>query len=203
MNVGSTVVSLSSAQDLSGADRRVEGFDAVHQRFGPGRATGHVDVDRHHLINALNQRIVVKHAAGGRTHTHGDDPFGVHHLVIDLAKDRGHLLAHPTGNDHDVGLPGRRPEHLHAVSSQVVMAAACGHHLDGTAGEAEGGRPGGTGTCPLHQILQLSCQEVVFQSGNTVVAKRQFVAHAASRPSVPTLRTVVLVVRWAPTRMSE
>src|SRR5215471_20264603 len=37
--------------------------DAVDERLGARRATGHEHVDRHDLIDALHERVVVEHAA--------------------------------------------------------------------------------------------------------------------------------------------
>jgi hypothetical protein len=68
-------------------------------------------------------------------------PMASTHLVVDLAQHRGHLLADPAGDDHQVGLAGAGPEDLHAEAGEVVLRAAAGHHLDGTASQAERGRP--------------------------------------------------------------
>src|SRR4029078_12279650 len=37
--------------------------DPVDQRLGPGRAARHEHVDRHHLVDALDDGVVVEHAA--------------------------------------------------------------------------------------------------------------------------------------------
>ena len=115
--------------------------DRVEQHLGPRRAAGQVDVDRDDVVDALDDRVVVEHAAGAGAHAHRDDPLGVGHLVVDLAHDRGHLLRHPAGDDHQVGLARRGGEPLHAEPGDVVVGGADGHHLDRAAGEAEGGRP--------------------------------------------------------------
>src|SRR5690606_17507236 len=94
---------------------------------------------------------------------HGDDPLGFHHLVVDLPEHRGHLLAHPSGHDHEVGLTGRGAEHLHAEAREVVVRTTGTHHLDGAASQPEGGRPHAPGTCPLGDVFDLGGDEVVVE----------------------------------------
>src|SRR5690606_2270300 len=100
-------------------------------------AARRIHVDGHHLVDALHDGVVVEHATRAGTHAHGDDPLGFHHLVVDLTQHRSHLLGDAAGHDHDGGLAGRGPEDLHAVAGEVVVGAAGGHHLDGTARETE------------------------------------------------------------------
>ena len=123
----------------SGSARAAD--DRVEQHLGPRRTAGQVDVDRDDVVDALDDRVVVEHAAGAGADAHRDDPLGVGHLVVDLAHDRGHLLADPAGDDHQVGLARRGGEALHAEPGDVVVGRADGHHLDGAAGQAEGRRP--------------------------------------------------------------
>ncbi len=96
--------------------------DRVDQHLRPRRAAGQVHVDRHDVVDALHDRVVVEHAAARRRRRPSrctDARLG--HLVVDLAQDRGHLLADPAGHDHQVGLPGRGAEDLHAPAAQVVV----------------------------------------------------------------------------------
>ena len=114
---------------------------ALSSISGRGGQPGQVDVDRDDVVDALHDGVVVEHAAGAGADTHRDDPLGLGHLVVDLAHDRRHLLAHPAGDDHQVGLARRGGEPLHAEPRDVVVGRADGHHLDGAAGQAERGRP--------------------------------------------------------------
>ena len=116
--------SAGRAGDLAGADLLVQGEDGVQQRLGRRRAAGGVDVDRDDLVHALDDGVVVEHPAGRGAHAHGDDPLGLHHLVVDLAEHRGHLLGDPAGHDHEVGLAGRGPEDLHAEAADVEVGRA-------------------------------------------------------------------------------
>ena len=113
----------------------------VDQHLRPRRAAGQVHVDRHDVVDALDDRVVVEHAAGAGADAHREHPLGVRHLVVDLAQHGGHLLAHPAGHDHQVGLPRRGPEDLLAPAARVVARGAVGHHLDRAAGQAERRRP--------------------------------------------------------------
>src|SRR5690606_28482479 len=102
-------------------------------------------------------------------------------------------------------------EHLHAEAGEVVVRPAGGHHLDGAAGQPEGGRPAAAGATPLHELLERAGEEVVLEalepgreqaglsepSGGGAVGGRH--QAASSRPSTPTRRTVELGVRAADT----
>ena len=94
---------------------------AVHEHLGPRRAPGHVHVHRHDRVHARDESVVVEHAPRRGAHAHRDDPLGLGHLVVDLAQHRPHLLRDPARDDHQVGLPRRRAEHLHPPPRQVVV----------------------------------------------------------------------------------
>jgi hypothetical protein len=115
--------------------------DRVEQHLGAGRAAGQVHVYWHDVIHALHDRVVVEHAAAARAHAHRQHPLGLGHLVVDLPQDRRHLLADPARDDHQVGLPGRGAEPLHAEPGDVEPGSAGRHHLDRAARQPEGGRP--------------------------------------------------------------
>ena len=107
----------------------------------------------HHLVHALDDRVVVEHAAAARAGAHGDDPLGLGHLVVDAAQHRRHLPRQPAGDDHQVRLARRPAEDLGAKPRDVVAAAAHRHHLDGAARQAERHRPDGRPARPLHHLL--------------------------------------------------
>ena len=206
---------VAPAGDLAVLDQPVESEDGVHERLGARRAARRVHVDRHDLVDTLHDGVVVEHAATAGAHAHGDDPLGLGHLVVDLPQHRSHLLADPAGDDHEVGLAGRRPENLHAVASEVVVGSTGGHHLDRAAGQAEGGRPARSCPAPVDDVLDPASEEVVVEPGQTLVGdaadladERELGHQAASssvgagwfrRPSRPTRRTVELEVRLAET----
>ncbi len=127
--------------ELAVLDLVVQLDDRVEQHLGAGRTPGQVDVDRDDVVDALDDRVVVEHAARAGAHAHRDDPLGVRHLVVDLPHHRGHLLRDASRHDHEVCLAGGRREALHAEAGDVVVGGADGHHLDGAAGEPERGRP--------------------------------------------------------------
>src|SRR3954464_15700486 len=58
--------------------------DPLHQALGPRGAARDVDVDRQDLVDALEDRVVVEHAARARAGAHGDYPLRLQHLVVDL-----------------------------------------------------------------------------------------------------------------------
>ena len=129
------------AAELGVLDLVVQLEDRVDEHLRPRRAAGEVHVDGDDVVDALDDRVVVEHAAAAGADAHRQHPLGLGHLVVDLAQHRGHLLADPAGHDHQVGLARAGAEDLHAEAGQVVLRAAGGHHLDGAAGQAEGGRP--------------------------------------------------------------
>src|SRR5262249_2993967 len=177
----------ASLQDLAAADLVVEHQDPVHERLRPGRAAGDVHVDGDDLVDTLDERVVVEHAARARADAHRDDPLGLDHLVVHLAQDRRHLLAEPAGDDHEVGLAGTGAEHLHAVARQVVVRRARGHHLQRAAREPEGRGPHRVAPRPLDQILQSSRQERVRNLLETHQAAFSPRLTAGSRPVAPGL----------------
>ena len=136
-----TTDSVDQARAAVGLDLVVQLEDRVGEHLRPRRAAGQVHVHRDDVVDALHDGVVVEHAAGAGAHAHRDDPLRLGHLVVDLAHDRGHLVAHATGDDHQVGLARRRREALHAEAGQVVVRRADGHHLDGAAGQPEGRGP--------------------------------------------------------------
>lgn len=111
--------------------------DAIHQSLARGRATGYVNIDRHNSVTAADDTVavvVVTTSVGAATH--GDDPSGLGHLIVDLAQSRSHLIGEGPGDNHDVGLTGRGTEN---DSESVLIVSWCGqvHHFDGAAGETE------------------------------------------------------------------
>src|SRR3712207_7662726 len=61
----------------------------------------------------LFRSVVVEHAARRGAHTHRDHRARLGHLVVDLAHDRGHLLAHPAGH--------RSEEHTSELQSRQYL----------------------------------------------------------------------------------
>ena len=182
------------------------------KRLGRRRATRRVHVDGHDLVDTLHDRIVVEHAAGAGAHAHRDDPLGLHHLVVHLTQHRRHLLADPTGDDHDVGLTRRRAEDLHPEAGDVVVRGAGRHHLDRAAGETERGRPRRARPRPVDQVFELAGDGVVGHPADAIGEHIIDDSHPCllrsfdlggrlerARPSRPTRRMVVDESRSADT----
>ena len=147
------VVALAPSRVGAAEDHPLQLVDPVHERLGPGRAPGHVDVDRHELVGALNDRVVGEHPAGGRAGTHRDDPLGLEHLVVHAPHDRRHLDGHPPGEDQQVRLPRRGAHVLGAEPGDVVARADDRHHLDRAAGQPERGGEDRVGAAPAHRLV--------------------------------------------------
>ena len=140
---------------LFGFDFLLELENGVKNSFGARRAAGNVDVDGDDLIAALDDSVIVEDAAGSGARAHGDDPLGLGHLIVELTDDRSHFLGEATGNNHKVGLAGRRTKHFGAEASDIETRGGHGHHFDGAAGEAKAQRPDGTLAGPIHGLVEL------------------------------------------------
>ena len=162
--------------ELRGGDLLLQLHDAVDQRLGTRRAAGNEHVDRHDLIRALHDGVVVEHAAARRARAHRDHPLRLGHLVVDAAHRRRHLARQPAGNDHQVGLPRRAAEHLGAKARHVVAAGARRHHLDRAAGQAERHRPDRRAARPLNHEFSGRRQDgnfvISFESHNGISSPR-------------------------------
>ena len=135
--------------------------NAVEQTFGPGRAARDIDVHRQVEVYALDHGVGIENAPGSGAGPHGDDPLGFGHLLVDALDGGHHLLTDSAGHDHQVGLAGRGPEGLHAEAGDVPAVGRGADHLDGAAGQPEGGGPQAALAAPIHQLLQGGGEDVV------------------------------------------
>jgi hypothetical protein len=140
---------------LFGVDLFLELENGVENRFRARRTAGNVNIDRNDLVAALEDSVVVENAAGSSTSAHGNDPLGLRHLIVKLANDGAHFDGKATGDDHEVGLPGRRTKNFCAETGEVVAGGSHGHHLDGATGEAKAEGPDGTLASPVHGLVEL------------------------------------------------
>jgi hypothetical protein len=103
--------------------------------------------------------VVVTTTVG--TRTHGDNPAGLRHLIINLSKSRSHLVGKSACNNHNVGLSGRGTEN---DTETILIVTWCGemHHFDGTAGKTEGHRPEGRLASPVGDCIK--CGKSVLKS---------------------------------------
>src|SRR6266404_7984529 len=115
--------------------------DGIDQLLGTRRTAGDVDIHGNDLIHALHERVIIEDAAGSCARPHRDDPLRLRHLLPELANYRRHFVGDAAGNDHEVRLPRRRPEHFSAKARDIEARRAHRHHLNGAAGEAKRHRP--------------------------------------------------------------
>src|SRR6185503_9717559 len=76
--------------------------DGIEKLLRPWRTPGYIDIHRDHLIDPLHDRVVLKDAARGCASSHGNNPFGLWHLVIQSPDNWRHLLGNASGDDHEV-----------------------------------------------------------------------------------------------------
>src|SRR4051795_8643883 len=90
---------------LLAGDLLLEAEDAVQQGLRPGRAAGHVDVDRDDLVDALGDRVRVPvGSAAVAAGAEADDVLRFGHLVVEPLDGRRHLVGDCAGHHHQVGL---------------------------------------------------------------------------------------------------
>lgn len=140
--------------DLGVAHLALELEDAVHEGLGGGRAAGNVDIDGDDAVAAADDTVaVVVVAATVGAATHGDDPSGLGHLIVDLSEGGSHLVGESAGNDHDIGLSRRGTEN----DTETILIVSRGgemHHLDGAAGETESHGPEGRLAGPVGNSIE-------------------------------------------------
>src|SRR3954451_24102142 len=105
----SVCVSASATEDgPCAANLFLQLHESVNQRFGGGRASRDIDVDRDYAVAAAHHRIgVVVIAAAVGAASHADHPARLWHLVVHLAQRGRHLVGQRAGDDHHVALPRR------------------------------------------------------------------------------------------------
>jgi hypothetical protein len=138
-----------------GLDFFLELQNAEEHGFGAWRAAWDVNVHRDDLVATLHDGIVVEDAAGGGAGSHGNDPLGFWHLIVELADHGSHFHRKTPGHDHQVGLTRRGTENFGAEAGDVETRGGHGHHFDGAASEAEAERPDGTFARPIHGFIEL------------------------------------------------
>src|SRR3989442_11604188 len=150
-------------RDGHAVDFVLKPHQAIKQRFRPRRATGYIDIDRNHVIDALENRIRIERTTHVGAGAHGDDPFRIRHLVVHAADNRCHLQRHGPGDDDQVRLPRTRTEY---DAEPVRVEAGCTrrHHFDGTAGQTESHGPERGLPRPVENKIHGGGDDVLFES---------------------------------------
>src|SRR5438067_966432 len=85
------------AGKLLGVNLFLQRNEGVDEGFRSRRTTGYIDIDRDEAIYALENVVtLLERASGDGAGTHGDDVFGLGHLVIETDDLGRHLLGHGT-----------------------------------------------------------------------------------------------------------
>ena len=140
-NASARLLPVPHAGDLGMPHLLLQLEDTEHECLGGGRAAGNVDIHRHDAVATSDNTVaVVVVAATVGAATHGDDPSGLGHLIVDLAKGGRHLVGEGAGDNHDVGLARRGTEN---DSHAILIVTGCGevHHLNSAAGKTESHGP--------------------------------------------------------------
>jgi hypothetical protein len=128
--------------------------DGIDQLLRTGGAAGDIHIHWNDLVNALNQRVVLKHTTRGGACAHGQNPLGLGHLFPQLPDHGSHFVRHASGNDHQVALPGRWPENLCAEAGNIEARRPHRHHFNRAAGQAERHGPYRTLAHPVHSRIK-------------------------------------------------
>jgi hypothetical protein len=136
--------------------------NAVHQCLTRWRTSGHVHIAGDHTVTTSDDSIavmVISTTVGARSH--GNNPAGLRHLIVNLSESRSHLVRKGTGNNHDIGLSRRSTEN----DTEAILIVSWGgkmHHFDGTAGQTKGHGPEGGLTSPVGDGIK--CGKRILQS---------------------------------------
>jgi len=87
------------------------------------------------------------------TTSHGNDPSRFRHLVINLPQCGCHFISQSPCHNDDISLTRGRSED-DAESVHVVPWSSDVHHFHSTTRQAEGERPNGALSSPVHKIVQ-------------------------------------------------
>lgn len=120
-----------------------------------GWASRNINIYWNNSVTSSNHRVrvmVITTSIG--TRSHGNDPAGLRHLIVNLAKRRGHFIGKGTSHDHDIRLTRRRTEH-HAKTLHIVSRRSSVHHFDSTACQTKRHGPQRAFTCPIHEFIYL------------------------------------------------
>lgn len=109
--------------------------------------------------------MVVSSSVGARSH--GDNPSGFRHLVVNLSQGGGHLVGKGSGDNHNIGLTRRGTEN-NSHSVLVVTGGGKVHHLDGAACESESHGPQRSLTRPVRHGVQGSPIVVISSATNAL-----------------------------------
>src|ERR1019366_5829412 len=132
-----------------GHDFLLQQRDRINHLLGTRRTPGDIDIHGNDLIHALHQRVIIEDATGSRAGPHRDDPLRFRHLLPELANYGSHFVRDAAGNDHQVRLPRRRPEHFGAKARDIETLRTHRHHFNRAAGQAKCHRPDRTLARPV------------------------------------------------------
>ena len=135
-------------------DFPLEFHESVQQRFGPGRATRNVDIDRDIAVDPLEHIVALfEWSARNGTGAHGNNVLRIGHLVVEPNNLWRHFLRDRAGDNHEVGLAGRWPEHFPAKTRNVVTRSRRGDHFNRATGQPELQRPDRVTPAPIVEVL--------------------------------------------------
>jgi hypothetical protein len=81
-------VELAAVDGALALDFVLQVDDRLDQLLGPGRAAGHVHVDRDEAVDTLHDGVGVEHAPRAGAGAHRDAPLGLVHLLPDPLQHR-------------------------------------------------------------------------------------------------------------------
>ncbi len=90
------VASIQIQSALEGSRFRINLFlelqNRVQERFRAGGTPWNVYIHWNNLITTLHDGVIIEDAAGSGARAHGDDPFGLWHLLIQAANHWRHFV---------------------------------------------------------------------------------------------------------------
>jgi hypothetical protein len=117
--------------------------------------SGDVQIDRNNTITTTNnsvREVIVTTTVSARTH--GNDPLGLGHLLINTTKRRSHLVGKSTSDNHDISLTRRSTEN-DTETIEIISRRTTVHHFYGATSKTESDGPHGGFTSPVHELIDI------------------------------------------------
>jgi len=136
--------------------------EGMKQCLGTRWTTWNVHIDWNIAVNPFEHIVsLLEWAARNRAGAHGNDVFGLGHLIVKPDDLRSHFLGYGAGDDHEISLPGRRTEHFSAKPCQIISGHAGGNHFDSATGEAKLQWPNGVFATPIVEFFQFQGEDAL------------------------------------------
>src|SRR5215831_15230867 len=149
--------SLPYASQFLFIDLALQFHECGQKRFRPRRTPGNINIDRDVAVDSFEHVVsLLERTSRDRARAHGDNIFRIGHLIIEAHDLWRHFLCHCPRNNHQVGLPWRRPKNFTPKSRDVIARRSGCDHFNGAASQAKLQWPDGVLAPPVIKLLHRS-----------------------------------------------